>query len=111
MICDSEEDIPDGSGSLDTSGPVSSGPAINQSGGGSSSSGWGYIAESFEEGEIWNGTISDRNVNKFLTYKTEFSDYFRTDTMPEIPLPAALASKCYMPGMETDFIISREVSR
>ena len=111
MICDSEEDIPDGSGSLDTSGPIVSGPAINQSGGGSSSSGWGYIAESFEEGEIWNGTISDRNVNKFLTYKTEFSDYFRTDTMPEIPLPAALASKCYMPGMETDFIISREVSR
>ena len=89
---------------------------IKESGAGSSSTGWSYRAETFDNHE-WNGTIRDINSGGRYYPKRDIIDALKQvsasgdASLPPVENPEVLVARVYIDGFDTEYIISKEVSR
>ena len=89
---------------------------IKESGGGSSSTGWSYQAETYDNHD-WNGTIRDINSGGRYYPKREIINSFKhvsasgDASLPPVVNPEVLVARVYIDGFDTEYIISKEVSQ
>ena len=89
---------------------------IKESGGGSSSTGWSYQAETYDNHD-WNGTIRDINSGGRYYPKREIINSFKhvsasdAASLPPVKNPEVLVARVYIDGFDTEYIISKEVSQ
>lgn len=88
---------------------------IKESGAGSSSTGWSYRAETFDNHD-WNGTIRDINSGGRYYPKREIMDALKKASasgdasLPPVENPEVLVARVYIDGFDTEYIISKEVT-
>ncbi|MGN0735130.1 MAG: M56 family metallopeptidase [Anaerovoracaceae bacterium] len=88
---------------------------IKDSGAGSSSTGWSYQAETYDNHD-WNGTIRDINSGGRYYTKRDIIDALKVSatgdaSLPPVENPEVLVARVYIDGFDTEYIISKEVSR
>ena len=89
---------------------------IKDSGAGSSSTGWSYQAETYDNHD-WNGTIRDINSGGRYYPKRDIIDALKevsatgNASLPPVENPEVLVARVYIDGFDTEYIISKEVSQ
>lgn len=113
MFYDSASDIPsDPEASMDDENFA----PIKDSGAGSSSTGWSYIAETYDNHD-WSGTIRDINSGGRYYTKKDIIDTLKQisasgdPSLPPVKNPEVLVARVYIDGFDTEYIISKEVSQ
>lgn len=113
MFYDDETDIPsDTEASMDGDNYA----PIRQTGAGSSSTGWSYCSEAYET-PGWDGTITDINSGRRYYSKRNLADTLKgiftpaETSLSAIDMPGALVCRIYIDGFDTEYIISKEVTR
>ena len=88
---------------------------IKDSGAGSSSTGWSYIAETYDNHD-WSGTIRDINSGARYYTKKDIIHAFKkvsasgAASLPPVKNPEVLVARVYIDGFDTEYIISKEVT-
>ena len=74
---------------------------IKEDAAGSSSTGWSYIAQTYDN-KSWDGTITDINSGERF--------YPKGNTDLPVKIPEAIVARVYIDGLDTEYIISKEVT-